>query len=41
MIVPQSKMDEVIAAAKVALDAITVGAPSDNPYTGPVVNINQ
>jgi aldehyde dehydrogenase (NAD+) len=41
MIVPQSKMDEVIAAAKGALDAITVGAPSDNLYTGPVVNINQ
>jgi len=41
MIAPRSKMQQVIAAARKAVDEITVGAPNEDAYTGPVVNKNQ
>ncbi|MFJ6263317.1 aldehyde dehydrogenase family protein [Rhodococcus erythropolis] len=41
MIAPQSKMEQVISAARKAASEVTVGAPSEDAYTGPVVNGNQ
>jgi aldehyde dehydrogenase (NAD+) len=41
MIAPRSKMQQVIAAARKAVDEITAGAPNEDAYTGPVVNKNQ
>ncbi|MCW2295402.1 aldehyde dehydrogenase family protein [Rhodococcus erythropolis] len=41
MIAPRSHREEVIAAARKAAEAITVGDPQDDPVIGPVVNKNQ
>lgn len=38
MLVPAGKMEEVIAAAKATIDAITVGDPTGNPDVGPVAS---
>jgi aldehyde dehydrogenase (NAD+) len=38
MLVPQGKMDEVIAIAKATADAFTVGDPNGNSKMGPVVS---
>ena len=38
MLAPAGRMDEVIAAAKAAAEAITVGDPTGNATLGPVVS---
>jgi aldehyde dehydrogenase (NAD+) len=41
MLVPQARMDEAIAAAKEAVERITVGDPNGNATMGPVVSKTQ
>ena len=41
MLVPAKRMDEAIAVAKEAAEAITVGDPNGNSQLGPVVNKTQ
>ncbi|QSE92777.1 aldehyde dehydrogenase family protein [Rhodococcus pseudokoreensis] len=41
MIAPLSQRDRVLAAARKSVEEVTVGAPRENAYTGPVVNENQ
>ena len=41
MLVPSKKMDEVIAIAREAAEATTVGDPNGNAMLGPVVNKTQ
>ena len=38
MLVPQSRMDEAIAAARQTIDKVTVGAPDQDVHVGPVVS---
>ncbi|MDF0498624.1 aldehyde dehydrogenase family protein [Bradyrhizobium yuanmingense] len=41
MLVPAKKMDEAVAIAKEAAEAITIDVPTDNDTIGPVVNKTQ
>ena len=41
MLVPNSRMDEALAAAKAAAEATTVGAPDSGAALGPVISRNQ
>ena len=41
MLVPNSRMAEVLAAAKAAAEATTVGAPDSGAALGPVISANQ
>lgn len=41
MLVPESRMDEAIAAAREAITAVKVGAPGEKVQVGPVVNRSQ
>lgn len=41
MLVPNSRMDEALAAAKAAAEATTVGAPDSGAAIGPVISRNQ